>query len=302
MIMKKFVLVISCIITLPAFAQQDPLYSLYMLNPLLISPAYAGLNNNLNGMVGYRAQWTGYEGNPETLTLSAHSSLIDNRVGAGVLFINDKVGNISNTELSFSAAYKLLLKDKVFSFGMQAGIQNYQTDNSELNIFDPGDNAFIGGERGTRINMGAGAILKSEKYFFGFSVPRLLPSTFTNGAQEFTLYNRHYYLVGAYVFRVNDRIRLKPSALLRGVNKAPASVDLGFNINLNAVHTAGIFTRNLSTYGVLLQTIVKEQLRLGYVFELPTANSVGAQFATHEVSIGVILPMLPSHQRSLSNF
>lgn len=283
-------------------AQQDPLYSQYMLNPLLLNPAYAGLNNNFNAQLGYRTQWTGLEGQPTTLNLSAHSSLVDNKVGAGFLLVQDRIGNIANTEANLSASYKLQLKEQVFSFGMQMGIQNYRTDYSELNVLDPGDNAFVGGEKGTRMNIGAGAILKSEKYFIGLSVPRLLPSTFKNGGQEFELYNQHYYLMGSYVHYFNEHIRFKPSVLFRGVSGAPASVDVAFNVNLNAIHTAGLFTRNFKTYGLLLQTLLQEKYRFGYVFELPTNKSVGTNFTTHEISLGILLSTFAFHERTLSNF
>lgn len=285
-----------------ASAQQDPLYSQYMLNPLLLNPAYAGLNNNFNVQLGYRTQWTGLEGQPTTMNLSAHSSLVDNKVGAGLLLVQDRIGNIANTEANLSASYKLQFKEQVFSFGMQMGIQNYRTDYSELNVLDPGDNAFIGGEKGTRMNIGAGAILKSEKYFIALSVPRLLPSTFTNGGQEFELYNQHYYLMGSYVHYFNEHIRLKPSVLFRGVSGAPASVDVAFNVNLNAIHTAGLFTRNFKTYGLLLQTLLQEKYRFGYVFELPTNKSVGTNFTTHEISLGILLSTFAFHERTLSNF
>lgn len=292
----------SVLFSISTKAQQDPIYSQYMLNPLLINPAYAGLNNNANAMLGYRTQWAGFEGQPVTFNASAHSSILKNKVGVGILFTNDQVGNISNTSTNALFAYKLNLKKTVFSFGMQAGLQNYRTDYSDLNIFDPEDNAFLGGERGTRINIGAGAILKSEKFLVGFSMPRLLPSTFTNGGQEFELYNQHFYLMGAYVAYLTERIRLKPSMLVRGVRGAPLSVDLACNVNINAIHTAGIFTRNFNTYGLLLQTLVKEQLRLGYVFEVPTSKSVGSNFSTHEISLGILLSAFRFHDSTLGNF
>ncbi len=300
--MKTLTSLTFILLSFATFAQQDPLYSQYVLNPLLINPAYAGLNNNFNAMVGYRTQWTGFEGQPTTFNASAHSSLINNKVGAGILFVNDQIGNIKNTETNLSFAYKLNLKETTFSFGMQAGFQSYRSDYSGLTILDPNDNAFAGGERGTRLNIGAGVILKSEKYFIGLSVPRLLPSTFKNGGQQFELYNQHYYLFGAYILYLNEHIRVKPTALLRGVKGAPASVDLAFNVNINAHHTAGVFTRNFNTYGILLQTLLAEKFRFGYVFELPTNKSVGTQFTTHEISLGIRLVVLSYHERSISNF
>jgi type IX secretion system PorP/SprF family membrane protein len=269
---------------------------------MVIKPAYAGLSNNMNVMAGYRAQWTGLEGHPQTLNASAHTSLADNKVGAGILFFNDQIGNITNSEANIAVAYKLKFKETTFSFGMQAGLQQYRTSYADLNIFDHDDDAFRGGERGSRINIGAGAILKSEQFFIGLSVPRLLPSTFKNGGLEFELYNQHYYLMGAYVHYLSERVRLKPSALLRGVQGAPVSLDLALNVNINAVHTAGLFTRNFSTYGILLQTILKEQLRFGYVFEVPVGNSAGTNFTTHEITVGILLSVLSSHESTLSNF
>jgi type IX secretion system PorP/SprF family membrane protein len=300
--MKARILLWIMLVPIFCQAQQDPIYSQYLLNPFVLNPAYAGLNNNLNAMVGYRVQWAGFEGQPNTFNGSVHSSFRENKIGAGLLFINDKIGNITNTEVNAAVAYKINLKESVFSFALQAGFQNYSTDNSELNIYDPSDYAFLGGERGSRINFGVGAIIKSERYVVGLSVPRLLPTTFKNGGQEFQLYDQHYYLMGSYIYFLNENIRLKPSILFRGVSGAPASVDLAFNINLNQVHTAGIFTRNLKTYGLLFQTLLKEKYRFGYVFEVPTNQSVGVKFTTHEITVGVMLSAFSFHEKSLSNF
>jgi type IX secretion system PorP/SprF family membrane protein len=300
--MKIILYIVLVLLTLPVLAQQDPLYSQYMLNPLLINPSYAGLNNNFNAMAGYRTQWTSLEGQPKTINASAHISLLKNKIGVGVLFTNDKTGNITNTEINIPISYKLKFKQSTFSFGMQVGIQNFRTDNSDITIFHADDIAFPNGERGSRLNIGTGAILRNEKFFIGLSVPRLLPSTFNSGGQEFILYNQHYYLMAGSVHYLNEQIRLKPSILLRGVTGAPVSADIAMNLNINAIHTAGVFTRNFNTYGILLQTILKEKFKFGYVFELPSNKSVGAQFITHEVSLGMMLSIFSFHEQSLSNF
>ncbi|CAN5463592.1 type IX secretion system membrane protein PorP/SprF [soil metagenome] len=283
-------------------AQQDPLYSQYLLNPLVINPAYAGLNNNMHAMVGYRTQWTGFEGHPETLTASIHSSIVNNKAGAGLMIVQDKLGNATTTEFNASFAYKLNLGQTTFSFGMQAGLQNFKSDNSGINLYNPSDPAFTANERISRVNIGAGAILKGENFMLGLSVPRLLPTTFSNGGQNFQLYSQHLYLFGAYVFTMNEHIRFKPAAMLRAVGGAPASIDVAFNFNINTVHTAGVFTRNFNTYGVLLQTMLQDKFRLGYVFEMPTNQSVGSQFTSHEITLGVKLSAFGFQDNSVSNF
>lgn len=301
--MKKLLPLVFVLISLHAVAQQDPIYAQYILNPQVINPAYSGLTNNLNLNASYRMQWMGLEGQPNTFNLNGNISLLDNRAGAGFMLSHDKIGNTQNTEFHGSFAYKLDLgHDRVLSFGMQAGVLNYQIDNSDLNIFDEGDEVFMNNERGTKLNLGAGLILKGQDFLLGLSVPRMLPTKFEAGDSEFELYNQHYYLFGAYVFYLNTQIKFKPTALVRAVKGAPASVDVGASFIFNSIHTAGLFTRNFKTYGVLLQTLYREKFRLGYVFELPVSNAVGTNFTTHEITLGLRLSALSFHESTISNF
>lgn len=303
--MKKLLLItiINLALISLSFAQQDPLYSQYINNPMVINPAYAGLNNNLNASLSYRTQWGGFEGNPTTVNANGHISLVDNRVGAGLLIVQDKIGNATNTEFQVAGSYKLQLEDMTFSFGMQAGLINFQSNYNQLNLADPGDPAFTGNENLSKPNIGAGVALKSERFFVGLSVPRLLSTTFKSSmGEQFDLYNQHYYLFGAYVFNMGTRIRLKPGILLKSVKGSPLSTDLNFNVNIDQLYTAGVFTRNFNTYGIQLQALLKEQFRLGYTFEIPTASSVGSQFSTHEIMLGIRMSVLNFHDRSLSNF
>jgi len=289
--------------SLSLIAQQDPLYAQYLLNPMVINPAYAGLNNNFNGSVAYRKQWAGFDGSPTTFNVNSHISLIDNKVGAGFLLVQDKIGSTKNTEFQGAFSYKLQLKDKVVSFGMQAGFVNFRNNVSNINLADPGDAAFVQNENLTKPNVGAGVILKSERYLVGLSVPRMLGTKIsTDGGTSFQLYQQHYYLFGAYVFYLNERIRFKPSALFRGVKGSPISTDLNFNIIIDGNYTAGAFTRNFNTYGLLAQALLSQKLKIGYIFEVPTGNSVGANYTTHEVFIGMVLPILNFHDRSTTNF
>lgn len=284
------------------FAQQDPLYAQYLVNPLVINPAYTGINNALNANINYRSQWNGIEGQPNTVNVSAHSSLFKNKIGGGVLISNDVIGNLSTTEINVTAAYKIDFGRSTFSYGMQFGTQSYRTDFSELSIYDSDDNAFLAGERGTRVNVGVGAILMNDSYFIGFSVPRLVPSTFENANQQFDLYNQHFYLSAAYVFFSTEKIQFKPSILFRGVLGAPASLDFSLSGRIDRKHSVGIFTRNFNTYGILLSTVLANKVNLGYVFELPTNESVGTNFLTHEISLGIRLSVFSYHVNSLGSF
>lgn len=302
--MRLFLTLVLALVAFRLCAQQDPIYAQYLTNPMLLNPSYAGLNNNLQVNAGYRLQWMGLESSPRTLNLNGNMSVVDNKAGVGVSLLQDQIGNTTITEFNGAFAYKLKLKDDLtFSFGMQGGVLGFKTDNSKLNIRDGGDDAFPEGTtRTSSINLGTGVMLMSEKFLIGLSVPRLLPSKVNSGSQQFELYNQHFYLFGAYVHTINEHLRFKPSLLLRGVKGAPLSADLAASININMLYTAGLFVRNLNTYGVLLQAMLGEKLRLGYVFELPGKKSVGSNFLTHEIQLGLRMGVLNFHERSLSNF
>ncbi|HEX8039696.1 MAG TPA: type IX secretion system membrane protein PorP/SprF [Chryseosolibacter sp.] len=283
-------------------AQVDPLYAQYLNNPLLINPAYSGLNNNLNAGISYRKQWAGFEGSPTTYNVNAHTSLFDNRMGVGLIVLKDNVGISSNTEVHGTYAYRLDLDQKFLSFGLQAGFISFKANNSDLNPYDANDPAFNGVQNVTKPTFGAGLILNSERYFVGLSVPRMLKAKANFSDLETELYSQHFYAMGAYIFFINEHIRLKPSVLLKSVKGSPLSTDVNFAVNIEEKYTAGIYTRNLNAYGLMAQIKFGGSYRFGYAFEVPSGNSVGARFTTHELSFGLNMAMFSFHSTAITNF
>jgi type IX secretion system PorP/SprF family membrane protein len=206
--MKKSLLTFCVFISVSwgAVAQIDPLYAQYLNNPLLINPAYSGFQNNLSASTSFRKQWAGFDGSPVTINANAHTSLNDNRMGAGLIIVQDKIGSNKNTEVQATYAYKLDLNKKFFSFGLQAGVLNFKSTNSDLNIYDPNDPAFFGTLNTTKPSFGAGAILHSDRFFLGLSVPRLLNTQTVYNNAETQLYNRHFYAMGSYIIFIDEHI------------------------------------------------------------------------------------------------
>lgn len=280
-------------------AQQDPLYSQYINNPFVLNPAYAGLTDNLNLSFSYRNQWGGYQGSPKTLNANGHVSLFDNKMGVGVMMVSDQIGSSTTNEVMAAYSYRVKLNsNKLFSFGLQAGITNYQVDNSKVNPYDTTDPLFGENINETKPTLGLGVILKSEKFFVGVSVPRMLKTTMNVGGQEASLYTQHFYAMGSYLFFLSDRIRFKPAALLKMVSAAPASIDLNASLVLYENYQAGLLTRNFNSYGIFLQALLKDTFRVGYVFEMPTGSSVGTNFTTHEITLGFRMDVLSFHRNS----
>ncbi len=298
--MKYLLLLLALAAPLAATAQQDPIYAQYMNNPLLINPAYAGSNKMFNASIQYRTQWAGLEANPSTFNFSSHISARNNKLGIGLNVNQDKLGDTKNTEVSAAYAYKINLKDAVLSLGLQAGFFRYSNDASLLTIRDPGDPSFNSLTE-TKFNVGTGALLKSDRYMVGLSVPRLIPTSVSQGGQSIELYKQHYYLFGSYVWFLSETVRFKPSLLLRGSAGAPISADVNATFTFREHYSAGIFTRNFKTYGLLMQASVKK-FKLGYVFELPGSPASSLNFVSHEIMLGISMGVFTYHDQGVKTF
>jgi hypothetical protein len=58
--MNNFLRIAFCFVLVSSLhAQQDPQYSLYQFNQLIINPAYAGSRDNLSVVAANRQQWVG---------------------------------------------------------------------------------------------------------------------------------------------------------------------------------------------------------------------------------------------------
>jgi type IX secretion system PorP/SprF family membrane protein len=291
---KQLVFSVLFLFCVGVMAQQDPLYSQYIINPLLINPAYSGITTDLNASVMYRKQWAGFEGSPVTMNANAHISLSNNRMGAGLIILQDQIGVDKTTEVTATYGYHLPINNDItLSFGLQGGMINYYSDYSDIK-FNPADTKFAN-QSEWRPNIGTGLIVRSEKFMVGLSVPKLLKANNTIDQNSTSLYNQHAYALAAYVFQLSYRIKLKPWVLARTVKGAPASFDYGTSIKIDDSYSLGLFTRNFKTYGLLAQINLGDHIRFAYVFELPTRESIGTQFTTHELTLGVRLSVLNFH-------
>ncbi len=297
--MKKNILLLLLLISgVKIYAQQDPLYSQYMMNPLLINPAYSGITTDLNASVMYRKQWAGFEGSPVTMNANAHIALANNRMGAGLIILQDQIGTDKTIEVTATYGYHIKLNnDLTLSFGLQGGVINYQSDYDDLKI-NRADTKFSNISE-WKPNIGSGLLLHNQRFMVGLSVPKLLKATSVGESVSTALYNQHAYLFAGYVVQLSNRIKLKPWVLARTVSGAPISFDYAASLKVDDSYTLGLFTRNFSAYGFLAQINLGDTFRFGYVFELPTNKSVGTQFTTHEITLGVRLGVLTFHDMAM---
>ena len=97
--LRRLLAIAMFLMATSAVAQQRPLQSLYMFDPLLVNPAYAGTHVQLSGTAIYRNQWVNFDGAPKTFTGTVHSGFRKARVGLGLIFANDQIGVHSDNSL-----------------------------------------------------------------------------------------------------------------------------------------------------------------------------------------------------------
>jgi type IX secretion system PorP/SprF family membrane protein len=287
----------------PVMAQQDAIASQYHLNPAMINPSYSGLYNSFMINANSRLQWTGLEGNPYSNFLTVTSSLVEKKVGGGLLISQDNIGITSTTEMALMGAYRIETSRSTFSFGLQGGFVNVKQNYNDLTLRYQDDPDFPAGKQSVmKPNFGAGVTWMTDRVFIGISVPRLLNVKFEDGLTTNALYKRHYYASGAFIRDLTPMMKLKPVALLRYVEGAPLSYEIGANVLWNHKFWFGAYTRNLTTQGALFQLLVNQTVRLGYALEVPTAKNIKTRFITHELVVGIDLSLFRDQEAFLRYF
>src|SRR4030042_571107 len=76
----QIVFILLTLISMSISGQTNTVSSQYLLDGLLINPAYAGSRGVLSTNLSYRKQWLSVKGAPETQTISAHTLLKNDRV------------------------------------------------------------------------------------------------------------------------------------------------------------------------------------------------------------------------------
>ncbi|WP_041496090.1 PorP/SprF family type IX secretion system membrane protein [Nonlabens marinus] len=278
--MKKLVIaLIVFAFAKAATAQQDPQYSQYMYNPVVINPAYAG-NRGVASIVGlHRSQWVGLEGAPRTQTLSFHTPILNSRVGLGVSIVNDALGPTDETYATADFSYTLPMSyNSNLSFGIKGGVRTLNIDFDQLNARDQNDDLLRNLDNDIAPQVGVGAYYHTDKFYVGLSTPNLLQTDHydpenRNGTTTFIARERiHYFAAAGYVFDLNDNVKFKPSTLIKAVAGTPLQVDVTANFLFSERLTLGAAYRVSAAVTGLVGFQVNDQMLIGFAYDRETTE------------------------------
>ena len=320
----KLPLFVLLLCRLGASAQQLPQYTQYTFNELLINPAVTGVESYWDIKSGFRSQWTGLQGAPQTtyLTLSVplgktftendYSQMIrntDNPIGrndalsysasadhhgVGLSLVSDKTGQIRQTHIDATYAYHLKLNDVTnFSAGASFGINSINLNTSQITLVNPLDPAIYGGNSNQiQPEAALGVWLYSARYFIGASAQQLLPSTisFNNVSvlNQGKTYAQYFFTAGYKLF-VSDDVTALPSVVFKPFDKGPLSFDANIKFAFKDVFWVGGSYRKDDAASASFGFNLGGYMSLGYSYDYTTSPLNNVSNGTHEIMLGLFL-------------
>lgn len=275
-----------------AFTQQDPMYSQYVFNGLVLNPAYAGSREVLCATMLYRNQWVNIPGAPKTGLFSIDAPYKNQKVGFGLNVEFDNIGVTHHTAFSGAYSYKLRFEKSTLALGIQAGIGFSTTNLTTVKYSESGtpDGSFESNFHETLPNFGFGLYYYTDKFFAGFSIPQIAGHTIQkaiNGNSEgahLDLAN-HYFLSSGYLVNLSPDLKLKPSVLLKYVGGAPMEIDVNGVVWFYDLLALGVSYRSLASVDFLAQVRVSKQFYFGYAYEQAANGMSSFAGGSHEIML-----------------
>lgn len=282
------VVLLGSFITTNSKAQQDVQLTQYASALQLTNPAYVGTSGRLNVTGVARNQWVGFEGAPKSQVLLLNTPFLRYRFGIGLTLIRDEIGPTTNTLVYLNAAYNFHLTNLVkMSMGLSGGFNANSLDAASFNPASQNDPS-ISFDKQTEFlpNFGTGIYVYSNKFYFGFSTPKLLKNNYTgkgaienSGSEE-----QHIFLIGGYLFKIDDKWQAKPSFSLKMVKGSPLSVDITANAIYNNKIWFGLMYRHGDAAGAIFQYQITDRLRAGYSYDQPFTE-MKSSGGSHEILV-----------------
>jgi type IX secretion system PorP/SprF family membrane protein len=219
------------------WSQQESQFTNFMNNYLMLNPGYAGAREVPSITLLHRSQWMGFEGAPTSQILSFNSPFFNKSVGFGLSVFHRTAGITRTFSGTMAYSYNLkLTEDFSVRIGLQGSLRylgiDFGSDKVILRDYtDPSASGANDAQQYTG-NFGAGAFAMYKDFYLGVSVPAFLSNEigFNSATQVTAVEKPHYYLMAGGIFRMNDKLRLRPAILGKYVENAPLDLDVNLSV------------------------------------------------------------------------
>jgi len=306
-------------------AQQLPQYSQYMQNMYVVNPAASSLHEDVDINLGFRQQWTGFDGAPQTYYLSGtvnlgkkpevtgsrysipisnkallqNSTVVERKAKhvVGGLVARDEYGLFERSSFMASYSYHHPIGDKYYlAAGTSLGWYGLNFGTNQVILENPSDNTYNdfikNGTQSNLFDINAGLYFYSKRAFVGYSIYQIAQNEINLGnestAENFSeakLAVHHFATVG-YAFPINENFDLTPSVFFKILGPAPLSFDLNIRADLYQRFWVGASFRNQDAVSAMAGIFINDWIKLGYSYDYVTSQINDLSSGSHEVVLG----------------
>jgi type IX secretion system PorP/SprF family membrane protein len=301
-----------------AGAQQDVQFSQYVFNGYAVNPAYAGYKGNTNLTAIYRHQWAAFPGAPQSATVAVDwlARDPDEKLGIGAQINWEQLGPQKSISLRGSYALRMKLNasgTQRLCLGIAVSATQYTIDGTVLSYIDPNDPVIPSAKVNAIVpDADFGAYYYTPTFYAGvsfldlFSLNQERP-VYYGGIYSMARLDKvvHMYVTSGFLWKVSDKVMLKPTVMIKEDFKGPASVDVNLfalldeRLWVGGAYRFGVSSPGKSGYqpglertaaaSLMVELFANDGLRIGYAYDFTTSGLSTYQSGTHEISIGISL-------------
>jgi type IX secretion system PorP/SprF family membrane protein len=297
---KGYIIVGMLALSAFAVAQQQTLYTNYLLNQYLYNPAYAGVDDGTKFNMGYRNQWAGFDGAPKTFMVSGYGKLKKKpNMALGGIITTERIGLLQRTAFYATYSYHLKINKKAaINFGLGVGGIQHKVRVYDARPYDQ-DDAFLSSDvlRGLAFDANAGFYFYTKNFFLGFS-DQQMPNAKILWDNSKGRNTNHFYAYTGYNFNLNPLWVIQPTILLRSNSPAPYAMEYNARVIYDEMIWAGLSYRHKSSMCFMVGCKIQKQLSFGYSYDLTTSAIQKYSTGSHEIILSYLVPYKKKKSKS----
>lgn len=296
--------ILFILVNLAANAQNEPLFSNYMLMRNITNPAFVGAGSTINAIFNNRTMFAGFgDGKPVTSVFGVEApfEMLGARNGAGLTVVSDEIGFFTTVSVDGAYAYHRQLEGGTLGGGISVGFNSFSI---EPQWVIPSDDDHFGSVDGDVLipdqfniltfSVGLGVYYETPRYYIGLSASKInrVDWTYTGSNQTEVVVGYDmptYHLTGAYNIELpNPLFDLRPSFMLRS-DFAAYMLDVNGTVYYQKKFWAGLGLRvspaNIAALTILGGVQLMNGLNIGYAMDLNTSAMIVGGATSHEVLV-----------------
>jgi type IX secretion system PorP/SprF family membrane protein len=294
---QNITFLVMLLITKVGSSQQDPMYSMYMFDKMLINPAFTGSSNWAVGTLKYREQFVGMNGHPKTQTFNFHGPIQRKHIGVGFKIVSDKMGIMSNFNTTMALSYHLGFAGGKLSLGLEGGVYTKKINYQKLILNSLDDKVLPPTQRGSSVpDVSFGIYYQKKQFYGGISNYHLIRARFDHNTPSQAHLYKHIYVIAGNVFDFNKHWSVEPSLLLKYQPSSAIQLDLNAMVYYSDRIGAGMQMRTGDGLACMLRYHITENFKVAYSYDFTFSGLSPASRGSHEliISYGIKLPPPPS--------